>query len=663
MTRSRRAVFFLAFPYLCAAVIVGLIAFDALWQKTLPAPAAVRAPVSDVHFVADAVAAEDFAVEAPRAAMGGGDAAGVAGSGPEPGIAARARGGTGGRMPVHAHHGMGGAVATPAAEDPATAQNRDESSAGTAVHAHRGMSDTMAMKGTGGTHAGMMMHHGRHMGGLPPSVYYGSIAVVLVLSFLMIDVRAGRGRAGGDSGERRSPRVDLLRIGWLKSLLAHRATRPLMQAAVTAWFVLIIAAGLFGNQLPTKNIAPLLTWTVWWCGLVLLILYAGKAWCYVCPWDALAGWAEGGGRRTLGLKWPRALRNIWPATLLFIALTWVELGFAVTMKPRATAWFGLAMFGLAFVSAFVFDRKSFCRYGCLVGRISGLYALFSPVEVRARDRSVCRDCSSRACFRGSSAGQACPTFQYLGTMEQNTYCISCMECVKTCDRDNVALNLRPWAEDLREHHKPRSDEAYLALLMLSLTGFHGLTMTGAWSRLVDGVRSTFGVGETVAFTAGMGAIMLGPIVLYAVLVALARLAAWRPSASYYEHFIRYAYGLLPIALFYHLAHNSEHLMMEGQRVVALLSDPFGWEWNLFGTAQWAMGPLIHSQTLWAIQVLLVLVGHVYSLWATHRVAGVLYDDPRAVRRSQLAMLAAMVCFSVMSLWLLKQPMQMRMSWM
>ena len=29
-------------------------------------------------------------------------------------------------------------------------------------------------------------------------------------------------------------------------------------------FVLVVAAGLFGNQNPSLNIAPILTWTVWW---------------------------------------------------------------------------------------------------------------------------------------------------------------------------------------------------------------------------------------------------------------------------------------------------------------------------------------------------------------------------------------------------------------
>ena len=67
-----------------------------------------------------------------------------------------------------------------------------------------------------------------------------------------------------------------------------------------------------------------------------IILYTGAAWCYVCPWQAIAEWAEGvrlWGRRkeglSLGLKWPKPFRNVWPAIVLFAALTWIELGFGV----------------------------------------------------------------------------------------------------------------------------------------------------------------------------------------------------------------------------------------------------------------------------------------------------------------------------------------------
>lgn len=506
--------------------------------------------------------------------------------------------------------------------------------------------------------AGQFMHT---MWGIPTWLYYVSIALVLVVSFGIFERQAATptGKA--------PHRVDLMQWGWLRRILTHRLTRFTAQLTFIVAFLVIIAAGLFGNQLPGKNVAPLLTWTIWWGGLIVLILYLGKAWCYVCPWNAIADWSESlrfWGRKTnglsLNLKWPRWLRNIWPATILFVGLTWIELGFGVTMNPRFTAWLALGMVGMAFVSAFVFDRRAFCRYGCLVGRVSGLYALFAPVEVRARHTDVCRTCTSKACYRGSAAGEGCPTSEFLGSMQQNTYCISCLECAHTCDQDNVAVNLRPWGADLEMHAKPRSDEAYLALLMLALTGFHGLTMTARWGEMTGWLQAHVGWGELATFSLGMLAIMVLPVAMYAGLVAMSWQVGGR-GIAYRDYFIRYAYAVLPIALFYHLAHNSEHLLMEGQKVLALASDPFGWGWNLFGTAAWNPAPLVDLPTLWVIQVFLVLVGHVYSLWIARRTAGALFGDPRAAFRSQIPMLLAMILFSLMSLWLLKQPMQMRTS--
>jgi hypothetical protein len=62
-----------------------------------------------------------------------------------------------------------------------------------------------------------------------------------------------------------------------------------------------------------------------------------------------------------------------------------------------------------------------------------------------------------------------------------------------------------------------------------------------------------------------------------------------------------------------------------------------------------------------MQILLLLVGHVYSLRAAQRVSINIFGDRKAAFRSQLPMLVGMIYFSVFSLWLLKQPMEMRTS--
>ncbi len=525
--------------------------------------------------------------------------------------------------------------------------------------------------------AGYFMHS---MWGIPLWLYYASVAFVLVISFGVFEWFSAKLERDSKSaikvrrphdhfthrGSR--PRLDLLARPIVRKLIIHPATRFVLRFIIAAAFILIIAAGLFGNQLPSKNIAPILTWTIWWGGLILVILYFGAAWCYVCPWQAIAEWSESlrlwGARKqglTLGLKWPKALRNVWPAIFLFIALTWAELGFAVTYNPRATAYMALAIAGMAFVSAFIFDRASFCRYGCLVGRIIGLYSNFAPVEVRTKDLQACRTCSTKSCYKGNERGNPCPTHQYLPAMEHNTECLTCMECVKTCEKENVSLFARPWGEDLVHVYRPRVDQAALALILVALTGFHGFTMTGRWQNALSWLETDLALGHTAAFTCGMAALIVVPVAIYAALVALSWGAGGRRALGYRAYFVRYAYALLPIALFYHLAHNSEHLLFESQKVIPLASDPFGFGWDLFGTATVSVAPIISLPALWLIQVGLVLVGHVYSLYFARRIAGDIFGSAQNVFRSQIPMLAAMVLFSLASLWLLKQPMEMRVS--
>lgn len=523
------------------------------------------------------------------------------------------------------------------------------------------------------------------MWGITPWMYYVSIGIVLVVSFGTFEwLERLLGRKSGFVAELpvvgvsdetpQSDRIDLLQNRWVKKLATSRGLRFGIQLVVVVLFFLVIAAGLFGNQNPALNIAPILTWTVWWGGLVILIMFAGKAWCWMCPWDAVAGWMEKlrfwkKADEGLGLemKWPKVLRNVGVATILFVGLTWIELGFGVTMKPRVTAWLAIAMLLMAIASAFLFERKGFCRYGCLVGRVSGLYAMFSSVEVRSRDQSVCRSCPGKECVTGSETAYGCPTFLFPGYLASNTYCIQCGECVQACPEDNLTVNLRPWGTDLVSDHRARSDEAYLALLMLSITGFHGLTMTANWGKLTGWLAGAFSASHLIAFSLGMTILMLAPILIYAALVwisyrcGITQQALARKPLTYHDYFVKYAYALLPIALFYHLAHNMEHLLMEGPKVVALISDPFGWNWNLFGTAHWSIPPLVSLDVLWIVQIVLVLVGHVYSLWVAQKTSIRLFGDHRSAFRSQLPMLAGMIAFSVFSLWLLKQPMEMRTS--
>jgi polyferredoxin len=509
------------------------------------------------------------------------------------------------------------------------------------------------------------------MAGLPPALFWMTLGFALLLTLWSL-WRGPRWL----NGSAVPWRLDLLAWRPLEALVARRPFQFVLQLPLVLLLFLILATGLYGTPVAERNFATVATWTLWWTLLILDIVLLGRMWCLVCPWEALASWLRriAFWRRrqeeplALELRWPRWLRNVYPATLLFVGLTWLELGFGVTRSPRATALLGLLMVLLAVLPALVFERRSFCRYGCLIGRICGLYSMVAPVEVRARNRELCRTCTTKDCLRGNQDGYPCPTGQCLASMSANTYCTVCTECVKSCPRDNVALNLRPWASDLHQITTPRRDEAILALVLISLTSFHGLTMTPTWATALAWLRGVTGFSYLLAFSFGMALILVLPAAIYLVSSAATtrlipdRRAAARSAALLSQVASRYAYPLVALALMYHLAHNVGHFLAEAAGIVPVLSDPFGSGRDLFRTAGFAPGPLASAATVWGLQISLVLLGLFWALRTTERAHRGLADNrsPRGLPLRARAVTASfLLLLTAYNLWLLAQPMDLR----
>jgi hypothetical protein len=117
----------------------------------------------------------------------------------------------------------------------------------------------------------------------------------------------------------------------------------------------------------------------------------------------------------------------------------------------------------------------------------------------------------------------------------------------------------------------------------------------------------------------------------------------------------FVHALVPIALVYVAAHYLTFLIFEGQGIAYLVSDPLGRGWDLFGTASSAVNyGLISQNQAWYAQVACVVAGHVAALMLAHDRALAMYGQARAAARSQYAMLAIMVGFTTLALWLLAQ---------
>jgi hypothetical protein len=111
-----------------------------------------------------------------------------------------------------------------------------------------------------------------------------------------------------------------------------------------------------------------------------------------------------------------------------------------------------------------------------------------------------------------------------------------------------------------------------------------------------------------------------------------------------------------IAIAYQVAHYYTYLLIQGQAIIALLSDPFGWGWNLFGTAGYKINAaLVGADFVWYSQVALIVAGHVIAVYLAHVTALRLMRNQRLAVRSQYPMLALMILYTVFSLWILSQP--------
>ncbi|MEJ5199738.1 MAG: 4Fe-4S binding protein, partial [Anaerolineae bacterium] len=183
-------------------------------------------------------------------------------------------------------------------------------------------------------------------------------------------------------------RYAISEIPLLKRLLRSRWPQWTLIVLMFAFFVLAIIAGLVGTPVGSRNFSIVFVWIVWWALLILLLVpFAGRLWCGICPIPAPGEWLQrralvqprpGGRLYTLGKQWPRALRNIWLQNAGFLGVALFSS--VILTTPMATALVLLGFLLISIVLSALYKNRAFCRYVCPVGGFIGLYSLMSPVE-------------------------------------------------------------------------------------------------------------------------------------------------------------------------------------------------------------------------------------------------------------------------------------------
>ena len=213
------------------------------------------------------------------------------------------------------------------------------------------------------------------------------------------------------------------------------------------------------------------------------------------------------------------------------------------------------------------------------------------------------------------------------------------------DRVDGRLGLRPPLVGLA-HAAPRPGTLTLVLVALGSTAFDGLTRSSFWGGVLDGRSPEESVPQA---TLGLLASILVVAALYLGAMRVAAVTTGRPTLELADTFV---HSLVPIALAYAVAHYFSLLVLEGQAAIALVSDPFGQGWDLFGTASRSIDyTAVSPNAIAYVQVAAIVAGHVAGVVLAHDRA--LARFPKALAtRSQYPLLAAMIAFTVGGLALL-----------
>ena len=462
---------------------------------------------------------------------------------------------------------------------------------------------------------------------IPLWLYLYGAAAAVVLAFVPLALFS---RKTPDDAYR-YPRFDLFGVLWMRKLLTSRLLVGGLRLLSVFLFFVVIVAGLVGLQ-SGFNIAPTFVWITWWVGFSFFTALFGNLWPLVSPWSVLFDWAEGLARRLgfrdkleLGEAYPGAL-GIWPAVGFYLAFVWFENVFSGSYVPRYIALFALGYSLITFYAMSFFGKETWLRRGEAFSVFFGLLGRFAPTEVRVKNPDVCRGCD------GCEPGR----------------CVNCYECFRRAAPEERELNLRPPAVGLGLPERVLPGGAAFVILVLAGVTFDGLLETPLWLEIV----------RLTPVTQTLGVILL-PLLFFGIylgFVELSRVLGGGGEMGFRQFAAAYAFSLVPIAIAYQMAHYYTYLLIQGQMIVSLISDPLGWGWNLFGTAGFEPRyGIVGAAFVWYSQVALIVVGHVIAVYLAHSISLRLLRDPGRAFRSQLPMLVLMVLYTITSLWILAQP--------
>jgi hypothetical protein len=445
---------------------------------------------------------------------------------------------------------------------------------------------------------------------IPEWLFAWAASLVLIVSFVGLSLAWHRTRFESDGW--RPVRESFSRA------LINPATEVVCGAIGVFLLGLVVWSGLKGTEAPDRNFAVTFVFVTVWLGFVIASVFFGDVFRPFNPWRAIARAAGGVFKLVAGQSPPAPLRyperlGRWPAALGILAFVWLELvygasGFQVVgLTPHTVAVATLVYSAYTFVAMALFGSERWLERGEAFSVYFGMFASLAPLEVRDRRLGRRRPLAGASKWVAAAPGSLA-----------------------------------------------------LILLTIAATTFDGAsegTLSEPISSTIDWLTDS-GIGPTAALRLTNSLFLAVCIAFVAALfwAGIAGMHSVRSGETTKRLGLLFGHAFIPIGLAYLVAHYFSLVVFQEQaQFTYLLSDPLGDGSDLFGTAGSGIDyGLLSANLVWYVQVAALLIGHVTALVLGHDRALKVYGDSRRAVRSQYWMLALMVGFTSLGLFLLSQ---------
>ncbi|WP_443660992.1 4Fe-4S binding protein [Clostridium sp.] len=443
---------------------------------------------------------------------------------------------------------------------------------------------------------------------------------------------------------------DFLKNKTFKKFIKSKWYPGIFQWPIALVFAFIVYELIAGPSDAHDNFGTAGTWVLWWPLLPIILLFFGRFWCILCPFGLLNDVVQKfvGNNKPV----PKFLRKygIWIIDATFLMITWSDHVWGIVENPRGSGVLLLMITTAVIFSGALFERRTWCRYLCFLGGLSGNYSRAGMMELRATPE-VCKNCKTASCYKGTPEVPGCPMFEFPRTMESSAECNLCGNCVKNCPNDSIRISPRTPTKELWDIKKPRVEVAFLAIVIMGIVFVQNITMLNIWENILHGLENILGTTNyIITFTVTFLIAMAIPV---ALLILTGLIAKKFNKATIMENFARFGYSLIPLDLAGHIAHNLFHLLAEGKSVVYTIMEFFGVSSHGASTA------IFPSPTIQMFQYIIIVIGTIGSIYTAYRIAKS-SQAKTTILGTSVTYTILMVLLAAANIFLFSIPMAMRM---